>query len=137
MHTMCTPHHTHAGASADIFTDGKGLVNLEHLVLYACASTQAEGVENAIKTLGNADGSVDRDTLLSILSLASLSCFEASSAAEDAALVDAAISASMEGKEEGAKILLSDLMASDQGLALVSSCQGLEAKAPYAMLAKL
>merc|ERR1712205_52105 len=74
-------------AVLDIFTDGKGLVNLEHLGLYACASTQAEGVENAIKTLGNADGSVDRDTLLSILSLASLSCFEASSAAEDAALV--------------------------------------------------
>ena len=127
-------------AVLDIFSDGKGLVNVEHLVLYACASSKgSEGVENAVKTLGNADGSVGKETLQTILSLASLSCFDAAAAAADAELVDAAIAAVMatEGREEGAKIFVKDLIDTDKGLAFVSACQGLEAKAPYAMLAKL
>lgn len=122
---------------SDIFTDSKGLVNLEHLVLYGCASTQAEGVANAVKTIGNADGTIEKEALLAVLSLASLSCFDAAAGADDATLVEAAISAAMEGKEEGAKVSPADLMACDKGLALVSRCGGLEAKAPYAMLAKL
>jgi len=124
----------------DIFTNGKGLVNVEHLALYACASSKgSEGVENAIKMLGNADGAVSKESLLPILSLASLSCFDAAAAAADVELVDAAIAAVMatEGRAEGAKIFVKDLLDTDKGLAFVSACQGLEAKAPYAMLAKL
>ena len=60
-------------ALLDIFSadapDGRQTVNLLHLILYACADTQKEGVEKAVKVLGNAQGHVDAQTLLPILSL--------------------------------------------------------------------
>jgi hypothetical protein len=60
-------------ALLDIFSadapDGSQTVNLLHLILYACADTQKEGVEKAVKVLGNAQGHVDAQTLLPILSL--------------------------------------------------------------------
>lgn len=60
-------------ALMDIFTvvapDGRESVNLLHLILYACADKQKEGVEKAVKVLGSTQGHVDAQTLLPILSL--------------------------------------------------------------------
>ena len=128
-------------AVLSIFTSNAA-VNVEHLLLYASASTLPEAADRAIKVLGNADGKVDRDSLLSLLSLGSLSCFEdASVRASDVELVEAALGAGEggagEGKEAGQAVTVADLMLVEKGLVLVSSCQGLEAKAPYTMLSKL
>jgi len=61
------------GALMDIFTvvaaDGRSSVNLLHLILYACADKQKEGVEKAVKVLGSTQGHMDAETLLPILSL--------------------------------------------------------------------
>ena len=60
-------------ALMDIFTvvapDGRESVNLLHLVLYACADKQKEGMEKAVKVLGSTQGHIDVATLLPILSL--------------------------------------------------------------------
>jgi len=129
------------GALMDIFTvvaaDGRSSVNLLHLILYACADKQKEGVEKAVKVLGSTQGHMDAETLLPILSLASLSCMDKGAGNSDTELVDKALAAAAQGKEAGTPITVDMLMQSPEGLALVSCCQGLEAKEPYKMLAKL
>jgi len=122
-------------AVLDIFTNSSGNVNLLHLILYACGSTQVLGIEKALQVLG--DGNVSKDALLPILSLVSLSCFSSGGSGADIELVDMAIAAALEGKEAGTVLSVAALMEHEKGLALVSSCPGLEAKSPHTMLSKL
>ena len=125
-------------AVLDMFTSPSGDVNVEHLLLYACAGTLVDSVDKAVRVLGHAEGQVDAPTLTSILSLGSLSCFDApASAGDDSEAVAAALADALEGKEEGAPLTVAELVARDKGLAVVSWCQGLEAKSPYALLSNL
>merc|ERR1719263_342426 len=75
------------------------VVNFEHLVLYACADKQAEGVSRAVRVLGKPDVSVDETILLSILALGSLSCFDPDRfRTSDSEFVQAVLAGAKEGK---------------------------------------